>query len=87
MILMPIWLFLMVIETNIHVVLGYLFVAKLNPQVGWMGRWVRVKRKGKVFYIPVFQKADLFWMIYSQRSREETPPMALDVSSERLTCL
>ena len=53
-------LLLRMIKTNIPVVLGYPFLARLQPTIDWRRRVIRVERKNHVFEIPALPAADSY---------------------------
>ena len=59
---MPVMLALRVIKTTIPIVLGYPFLAKTQPTIGWKQRVLRIERKGKVFEIKALAIADSYRM-------------------------
>ena len=59
---MAVSLLLRVIKTTIPVVLGYPFVAKMQPLIDWKRMVLRVERKGLVFEIPALPPSNFFRM-------------------------
>ena len=84
---MNVRLLLRMIKTNIPVVLGYPFLARLQPLVDWKRRVIRVERKDRVYEIPALPAADSYRItcpVVGDGSLNATPPTesSVEVLSE-----